>query len=539
MPCPKHQEEEIKTPIVCSKLINRDQRSGQARPSFKMQNRTSHNISRKLLNSKTVTLVICFVLIPLILILLSVRPAIASTPKHFDELTYKPLPELKLPPYEQFKLKNGMTVFLMEDHELPLVSGNLMVRTGSRNEANDRIGLASITGSVMRSGGTVKTPANPLNELLEQKAASIESGISVNAGTVSFSSLTEDLEPVFNLFADVIQNPALPQDKIDLTKFQVRGGIARRNDQANGILSREFRKLIYGETSPYARTVEYATIDRITQSDIQSFYQSQFQPENFLLGIIGDINPAEMRKTIEAKFGSFQPKTSSTKPTQSQPIQQAKTSGIFFANKPELTQSSIQIGHLGGKVNDRDYPALSVMNDILNGFGGRLFNEVRSRQGLAYSVYAAWSPQFDYPGIFVAGGDTKSESTVPFIRSVVKEIDRIRTEPVTAEELQRAKDSVINSFVFNFDDPAKVLSRVMRYEYFGYPKDYLFQYQKAVVATTVQDIQQAAQRNLKPSQLVTMVVGNDKAIVPALSTLNQSIKTVDITIPGLKSGAKQ
>jgi zinc protease len=499
-----------------------------------MQNRTSP----KIFNSKTLTLVFCFVVIPLILILLSVRPAIASTPKHFDELTYKPLPELKLPPYEQFKLKNGMTVFLMEDHELPLVSGNLMVRTGSRNEPGDRTGLASITGNVLRSGGTVKTPANPLNELLEQKAASIESGISVNAGTVSFSSLTEDLPQVFDLFTEVVQNPALPQEKIDLTKFQVRGGIARRNDQANGILGREFRKLIYGATSPYARTVEYTTIDRITQSDIQNFYQSQFQPENFLLGIIGDINPAEMKKTIEAKFGRFVSKSPSTKPAQPATIQQAQTSGIFFANKPELTQSSIQIGHLGGKVNDRDYPALSVMNDILNGFGGRLFNEVRSRQGLAYSVYAAWSPQFDYPGTFVAGGDTKSESTVPFIRSVVKEIDRIRTEPVSNEELQRAKDSVINSFVFNFDDPAKVLSRVMRYEYFGYPKDYLFQYQKAVVATTVQDIQQAAQRNLKPSQLVTMVVGNDKAIVPALATLNQTVKAVDITIPGLKSGAQ-
>ncbi len=499
-----------------------------------MQNRTFPKASSKIFNSKTLTLVFCFIVIPLVLILLAGRPAIASTPKHFSELTYKPLPELKLPPYEQFKLKNGMTVFLMEDHELPLVSGNLMVRTGSRNEAADRTGLAAMTGSVLRSGGTVKTPANPLNELLEQKAASIESSISINAGTVSFSSLTEDLEPVFNLFAEVIQSPALPQDKIELTKFKTRGGIARRNDQANGILGREFRKLIYGPTSPYARTVEYATIDRITQADIKNFYQSQFQPENFLLGIIGDINPAEMRKTIEAKFGNFAPKSQGTKPAQTAAVQQAQTSGIFFASKPELTQSSIQIGHLGGKVNDRDYPALSVMNDILNGFGGRLFNEVRSRQGLAYSVYAAWSPQFDYPGTFVAGGDTKSESTVPFIRSVIKEIDRIRTEPVTQEELQRAKDSVINSFVFNFDDPAKVLSRVMRYEYFGYPKDYLFQYQKAVSATTIQDIQQAAKRNLKPSQLVTMVVGNEKAIVPALSTLNQTVKAIDITIPGIK-----
>jgi zinc protease len=487
----------------------------------------------KILTAKTLTLVFCFVVIPMILMLLAMRPAIASGAKHFDELSFKPLPELKLPPYEQFKLNNGMTVFLMEDHELPLVSGTLMVRTGSRNEPSDRTGLAAITGNVLRSGGTVNMPANPLNELLEQKAASIESGISVNAGNVSFNSLTEDLSEVFNLFTEVIQSPALPQDKIDLTKFQIRGSIARRNDQAGGIMSREFRKLIYGPTSPYARTVEYATIDRITQSDVKSFYQSQFQPENFILGIVGDINPTEMKKTIEAKFNHLT--STQPLPIPTRPVQQAQTSGIFFASKPELTQSSIQIGHLGGKVSDRDYPALSVMNDILSGFGGRLFNEVRSRQGLAYSVYASWSPQFDYPGIFVAGGDTKSESTVPFIQGVLKEIDRIRREPVSKEELQRAKDSVMNSFVFNFDDPSKVLSRVMRYEYFGYPKDYLFQYQRAVAATTVQDVQQAAERNIKPTQLVTMVVGNEKAIVPALSTLNQSVKAVDISIKGAKS----
>ena len=495
-----------------------------------MQNR----ISSKFFNAKTLTLVFCFAVIPLILILLAVRPAVASTAKHFDEITFKPLAEIKLPPYEEFKLKNGMTVFLMEDHELPLVSGNLMVRTGSRNEDADRTGLASLTGSVIRSGGTINHPANPLNELLEQKAASIESGISVNSGNVSFSSLTEDLPQIFDLFAEVIETPALPQDKIDLTKFQIRGAIARRNDQASGIMGREFRKLIYGATSPYARTVEYATIDRITQADIQNFYQSQFQPENFILGVVGDINPAEMKRSIEAKFGSFKSKANASKSVQNAAVKQAQNSGIFFASKPELTQSSIQIGHLGGKVIDRDYPALSVMNDILSGFGGRLFNEVRSRQGLAYSVYAAWSPQFDFPGIFVAGGDTKSESTVPFIRGVLKEIDRIRTEPVSQDELQRAKDSVINSFVFNFDDPSKVLSRVMRYEYFGYPKDYLLQYQKAVAATTVRDIQQVAARNIKPSQLVTMVVGNEKAIVPALSTLNQSVKAIDISIKGAK-----
>ena len=480
--------------------------------------------------TKVVTVVFCLVVLPALLLFMAMRPAIAAA-KPYNELQFAPLPTLKLPPYEQFTLKNGMKVFLMENHELPLVEGTLLVKTGSRNEPGTQTGLASITGSVMRSGGTTQHPANVLNELLEQKAASIESGVGVNSGSVGFSSLTEDLPTVFDLFSEVVQSPVLPQDKIDLAKFQARGGIARRNDQANSIMGREFRKLIYSDTSPYARTVEYTTIDAIKQSDLRQFYQTAFRPENFILGISGDINPRQMRSLIEARFANWKaaptPVNSNTKNLTPNP----KTPGIYIANKSDLTQSSIQMGHLGGKVSDSDYPALSVMNEILSGFGGRLFNEVRSRQGLAYSVYAAWSPQFDYPGIFVAGGDTKSESTVPFIKSVRTEIDRIRTEPVSAQELKRAKDSVENSFIFNFDSPGKVLGRLLKYEYFGYPKDYLFQYQKAVAAISIEDVQRAAQKNLQPDRIVTMIVGNTAAIKPPLSNLNQPITTIDITIP--------
>ncbi len=275
--------------------------------------------------------------------------------------------------------------------------------------------------------------------------------------------------------------------------------------------------------------MEYQTLDRIQQSDVKAFYQSEFRPENLILGIIGDINPREARQLIESKFGTWKP-TAQARPKPSLMVAQNKTKGIFFASQPQLTQSSIWIGHLGGQVNDADYPAMTVLNEILSGFGGRLFNEVRSRQGLAYSVYASWSPQFDYPGLFIAGGDTKSESTVPFIQSVLKELDRIRIEPVTAEELKRAKDSVENSFIFNFDSPDKVLSRVLRYEYFGYPKDYLFQYQKAVAATTIADLQRAAQKNIRPDRFVTLVVGNPSAINPPLKDLQQPTE-IDITIP--------
>ncbi|MGL5061823.1 MAG: M16 family metallopeptidase [Microcoleus sp.] len=456
----------------------------------------------------------------------------AATAKHYDELTFPELPEIKLPKYTRFELKNGMRVYLMEDKELPLVEGTAIFRTGDRFEPADKIGLASLTGEVMRTGGTSKHTADELNQLLEQRAASVETGISSTAGSASFSALAEDLEPIFDLFAEVIQEPVFAAEKLDLSKKQYQGGIARRNDDPNSITTREFQKLIYGDRSPYARTVEYKTLSNISRDDLVSFYQKYFHPRNAILGISGDFNTAKMREIIEQKFGNWQANSTAEVP-QLPTVLPANQGGIFLVNQPQLSQSYVQMGHLGGMLNSPDYGALDVMNGVLNGFGGRLFNNVRSRQGLAYSVYAAWSPRFDYPGMFVAGGQTRSNATVPFIKAIQAEIDRIRTEPITAAELAFAKESKINSFIFNFEDPSQTLSRLMRYEYYSYPDDFIFRYRRSIEAATIADVQRVAKTYLKPENLVTLVVGNTDAIQPPLSSLGNSVKvqSIDITIP--------
>jgi zinc protease len=161
--------------------------------------------------------------------------AIANTARHYTELEFEPLGEIQFPDYERYELKNGLVVYLMEDHELPLVSGSATFRTGSRFEPANQVGLASITGEAMRLGGTATVAPDQLNQALEQRAAAIETGIDTNAGSASFSVLTEDLEAVFTLFADVIQRPAFASDKVDFLKNQYAGGIARRNDDPGGM----------------------------------------------------------------------------------------------------------------------------------------------------------------------------------------------------------------------------------------------------------------------------------------------------------------
>ncbi|MDY6940650.1 MAG: pitrilysin family protein [Cyanobacteriota bacterium] len=460
-------------------------------------------------------------------------PATAErTPKHYTELEFPPLPEIQLPDYTRFELNNGMVVYLVEDRELPLVSGTAIVRTGSRLEPGDKVGLASLTGTVMRTGGTKKHTGDELNQILEQRAASVETSIGQTSGSGGFSALSEDVDRVLGLFAEVLREPVFAPEKLEVAKTRFAGNIARRNDDPGDIASREFFKLIYGAQSPYARISEYQTLENITREDLVAFHQRYFHPNNTILGVVGDFDTAAMKALVEKHFGNWR-KQSNLEPIELPPVEQAQQGGVFFIDQPQLTQSYIQVGHLGGQRDNPDHPALGVLNGVLNGFGGRLFNEIRSRQGLAYSVYAAWSARYDYPGVFISGGQTRSDATVPFLRSIQREIERIRNQPITPEELQYAQESTINSFVFNFTDPAQTLSRLMRYEYYGYPEDFIFKYQQGVASTTIEDVQRVAQKYLKPENLVILVVGNSDAIQPSLSNLDPALEvtSIDITIP--------
>jgi zinc protease len=454
----------------------------------------------------------------------------AATAKHYTELEFPPLPEVGFPDYESYQLDNGMVVYLIEDHNLPLVSGEAMIHTGSRLEPADHVGLAGITGTVMRTGGTEQHLPVELNRMLEQRAASVETGISTTSGSASFNALSEDLDTVFNLFAEVVRMPAFAPNKLELAKVQKRGSIARRNDDPSKIASREFGRLVYGENSPYARIAEYSTINDISREDVVNFYQTYFRPDNVILGIVGDFDSEKMRSRIANAFGDWTP--ASEEPAPSVPsASQNREGGLFFVEQPQLSQSYIKMGHLGGKFKNPDFPALDVMNEVLNRFGGRLFDKLRSRQGLAYSVYGIWKPHYDYDGVFVSGGQTRSNSTVPFVQSLTSEIERLRTTPIASEELTDAKESILNSFVFKFEDSSQTLARLMRYEYYGYPEDFIFQYQRGVEATSIEDVQRVAQKHLQPKRILTLVVGNSSEIQPSLSNLGTEVETVDISIP--------
>jgi zinc protease len=461
-------------------------------------------------------------------------PATAAIGSYKD-LKYPPLPAIKVPEPVQFTLSNGMRIFLLENHELPLVNGLAMVRTGNLFDPADKHGLSQIMAEVMRSGGTKDKTGDQIDEELEDVAASVESSMDETSASMSFSALKETADKVMGVFHDVLTSPEFRQDKIDLSILQMRGGIARRNDDADAIPGRELASILYGRDTAYGWQIEYADLDRIKRDDLIAFYKRYYFPKNIMLAVYGDFTAAEMRDKLEKLFASWtvdQPPAPPFPPVTAKPAP-----GVYFGEKPDITQTFFAIGHLGGTFRDKDYAALQVAANILGqGFTSRLVSQIRTKLGYAYSIAALWSANFDHPGVFEIVGSTKSASTVEALQAISVELNKMRTAEVTPLELEEAKQGVLNGFVFFFDSPAKTLNRVMRYEYFGYPKDFLFQYQKAIAAVTRADVLRVAKQYFHPEELSTVAVGNPKALGKPLSVLGKVI-ALDLTIPEPKAAA--
>jgi len=311
--------------------------------------------------------------------------------------------------------------------------------------------------------------------------------------------------------------------------MQHRSAIARRNDDVGAIAAREFDKLIYGPDSVYARHTEYATIDNISRDDLVAFHRKFCGPNNMMLGIWGDFDTDQMIKKIEKAFKGWE-KADVELPTVLQ-VQYEFRPTVNVIRKDDVNQSNIYLGHIGGLRNDPDYFALILMNRILGGgFTGRLFKNVRSREGLAYSVFGIYSANYAFPGVFYVGCQTKSEATVRAIRAMTEEVRKMTESEVADEELALAKDSYLNSFVFNFDTKGEIVARLMTYAYFGYPLDFLQKTRDSVEKVTKKDVLRVAGEHLKPDKMQILAVGRSQDFDEPLSVLGP-MREIDITIP--------
>jgi len=454
---------------------------------------------------------------------------IARAQKKYDELTYPKLDNFQKPKVETFTTGNGIKFFMIEDHELPLINVNVNVRTGGVLVPDDKAGLASITGTVIRSGGTENIPADSLNALLEDNAASMETSIGFSSGSANMNVLKKDFDKLLPVFVDLLAHPALPKDKIELAKKHQKSAISRRNDQIDQIGYREYQRLIYGKNSVYGRNTEYETVNNITRDDIVNFHDKSFTGKNLMVGVVGDFDSSDMKKRLKKAFGDL---PAGTKNKLDFPkVEKKDQPSINFINKSDVNQSLVLMGHLGGLRDNPDYAKIQVMNQVLSGgFSGRILQKIRTDLGLAYSPGGQYGMNTFYPGLFYVQVKTKSSTTAQVIDAVKDVVNNIQKEPISQKELQDTKDQILNSAVFQYDSRQKVLRQQMSYDYRGLPDDAFQQYIQGVKSTTVQDVQDVAQKYLRPDDMQILVVGNKDQIGDQLQKFGK-VNTIDISIP--------
>jgi zinc protease len=446
----------------------------------------------------------------------------------YQQIPIPPLPAFHPQQPKRIELRNGMVIFLQEDHELPLIDGTARIRGGSRNEPAGKTGLNDIYSEVWRTGGTKTQTGDQLDDFLEVRAAKVETGGGPDSSTISWSCLKGDLDDVFKVFVDLLRNPEFRADKIKIARDGEDDGISRRNDQTGAIAGRESAKLAYGPDNPYTREPEYATVAAITRQDMIDWHGKYVQPNNIILGVSGDFDAAAMEAKLRAAFDSW-PKGPAFAKDEIQYHPAAP--GYYLVPKDDVNQSSIHMVALGTTRDNPDYYAISVFNEAFGGgFSSRLFNDIRTKRGLAYGVGGGIGANFGHPGILQIVIGTKSQSTIEAIKAADEDMDDLAKHPITDEEIQRAKDSILNAFIFRLDSPDKILGERMVYEYYGYPPDWLDKYEAEIRKVTAADVNRVAAKYLHRKQLAVLVVGNDKDFDKPLSSLG-AVKQIDITIP--------
>lgn len=455
-------------------------------------------------------------------------PAALAQATDWHQIKIPPLPAFHPQQPKRIELPNGMVIFLQEDHELPLIDGVARIRGGSRSEPAQKVGLLDLYGEVWRTGGTKDETGDQLDDYLEIRAAKVETGSNADSTTVSLSCLKGDFDDVFKVFSNLLRQPEFREDKLELAKREADDSISRRNDEVGDIAVRESAKLAYGADNPYTRQPEYATVAAVTRQDLLDWHHAHVAPNNIILGIVGDFDSAAMEAKLRQAFGSWEKGPQVEEPkiefTPAKP-------GYYLVNKPDVNQSNIRMVELGTRRDNPDYYAIEVLNEVLSGgFASRLMSNIRTIKGLAYAVGGGVGTAFDHPGISRFAMGTKSESTVEAIQALDEQIDDLKTKPVTEEECKRAKDSTLNSFVFNFDSPDKVLRERMAYEFYGYPADFLERFQAGIEKINAADVERVATKYIHKDQLAVLVVGNPAQFDKPLSSLGP-VTNVDISIP--------
>ncbi len=432
-----------------------------------------------------------------------------SVPAHPRELKF---PKLDYDPPKVGKyrrvLSNGVVAFMAEDHDFPLVNVSVIVRTGGYLDPKGKEGLADMVGSQIRAGGTTRLSAEAFDEEAAFLAANITSNMSDTQAGASVNFLAKDIDKALELFFDMLRHPGFQQDRIDLYKNQVIQGLERRNDKTEQILSREWTRLMRGDDHFSTAWETKASIESVSREDLLAFHKKYYHPGGFIFAVSGDFDPKDVLLRLEKGMQGW-PILKEEVPPVPKPSHVPLPS-VYMVNKPDVNQGRLSIGHLSTQRDNPDYYALSMMDDILGGggFTSRIMVRVRSDEGLAYSAGSDFGFGVYYDGVFQAQFQSKSATCAQATTIVLEEIEKMRTQKVTQEELETAVNYAVEVFPRYFASAAAIVETFANDEYTHRKPDFWETYRERIRSVTAEAVSTVARKYLLPEKMVILAVGN-------------------------------
>jgi zinc protease len=429
-----------------------------------------------------------------------------------------PTPEVRLPKIQKAELPNGLKVWLVEAHKVPIVAFNLVIFAGSERDPLTTPGLASMTAAMIQEGTPTRTSLQIADELDAIGAAMNISSQTDFAGA-SLNCLTKHLDAALAVYADVLTHPTIPDKEFDRVKNDRLTSLLQQKDRATTIASMAFGKILYGSSHPYGNDVSGTeqSVKGLTRENLVRFYQSYYRPNNSTLVVVGDVTMelilprltkvfADWKKGDVAEIGTF------VTPS-------VETRKVYLVDKPGAAQSEIRIGYPALSRRTPDYFSVNLMNTILGGqFTSRLNSNIRERRGFSYGVRSAF--QFTrLPGPFVASGAVQTAKTDSALQEFLREIDLMREKGITAEELEYAKNRTKGVFVAGFETPSQIAGALVNVVVYRLSDDYFVNYLKNFDAVTLADIQRVAKQYLNSSKMAIVVVGDVKTIRPGIEQM--------------------
>ena len=439
-------------------------------------------------------------------------------------------PGLKLPPYQKIKLKNGLTLLLMERHELPLVSFHLVVKTGSVADPAGKEGLAAVTAELLRKGTKARS-ADKISEELDFVGATFGAGSSPDYTSASAEFVKKDVASGLDLLADMLENASFPQEEVTKALARRIDGIKAAKDQAQGVIRAYFNSYLYG-THPYGRPNggDEKSLASISRDDIARFYREYYVPDNSILAVVGDFNAAEMERGIAEKFAAWEPRPVATV-TLPDPVP-VKGKKLLLVDKPDSVQTFFILGNVGISRTNPDRVFINVVNTLFGGRFTSLINtELRIKSGMTYGANSFLDLR-KAPGPFAISSFTRNATTEKALDMALDVVKRFHENGVTEEQLKSAKSYIKGQFPPTIETSDELAAQIAQIEFYGLDQSEISGLFAKIDSMTTADANRIIKQYFPQDQMVIVLVGKASEIQDVAAKLAPTVDRKSISQPG-------